>query len=318
MGMISVVVPVFNSADCLPELVRRIHSAHKENYQLVLVNDGSKDDSWDVIRSLLDEFPAITGLNLRKNSGQDNALMAGLRQAGGDYVVIMDDDLQHDPRDIGTLYDHCKRGYDVCFAGFSRKKQKGWKNLGSWFNGKMGEIVLKKPRNIYLSPFKVIRKEVVREICRYDGPFPYIDGLILSVTHNLSQVNVRHHDRFSGSSTYSLGQSLAVWIKHMTGFSILPLRIASFVGFLSAVIGFCLAIYYMIFYFLIGTLLGWTTVVCLLLILGGLILMSLGVIGEYIGRTYLKINSRPQYVVKDILPKPASVISNRKDHGSDV
>ena len=176
MHFISVVVPVFNSADCLPELTRRIHRALQDNYELILVNDHSSDNSWEVICSLFREYKTVAGVNLRINSGQDNALMAGLQQTRGDFVVIMDDDLQHAPEDIFQLYDQCLGGYDVCYADFSKKKQAWWKNLGSWFNGKMGEFILNKPRHIYLSPFKIIRKEVVKEIYRYNGPYPYIDG----------------------------------------------------------------------------------------------------------------------------------------------
>jgi len=163
---------------------------------------------------------------------------------------------------------------------------------------------LNKPRHIYLSPFKIIRKEVVKEIYRYNGPYPYIDGLILTITDNLTQTPVQHHGRFAGCSTYSLKKSLTVWTKHMTGFSVLPLRISSMIGILSAFIGFLLAVYYILYSLFVGTVKGWTTVVCLLLVIGGLILTSLGIIGEYIGRTYLKVNNNPQYVIKEILRKP--------------
>lgn len=304
MHFISVVIPVFNSADCLPELIRRIHGVLQDNYELILINDHSSDNSWEVICDLFREYKTVVGMNLRINCGQDNALMAGLQQTRGDFVVIMDDDLQHAPEDIHQLYDQCLGGYDVCYADFSKKKQKLWKNLGSWLNGKMGEVILNKPRHIYLSPFKIMRKEVVREICRYNGPFPYIDGLILKITDNLTQTPVHHHGRFAGCSTYSLKKSLTVWTKHMTGFSVLPLRISSMIGILSGFIGFLLAVYYILYFFFVGTVKGWTTVVCLLLIIGGLILTSLGIIGEYIGRTYLKVNNNPQYVIKEILRKP--------------
>jgi glycosyltransferase involved in cell wall biosynthesis len=303
MHFISVVVPVFNSADCLPELTRRIHGVLQENYELILVNDHSSDNSWEVICGLFKEYKTVAGVNLRINSGQDNALMAGLQQTRGDFVVIMDDDLQHAPEDILKLYDQCLEGYDVCYADFSKKKQAWWKNLGSWFNGKMGEFILNKPRHIYLSPFKIIRKEVVKEIYRYNGPYPYVDGLILTITDNLTQTPVQHHGRFAGCSTYSLKKSLAVWTKHMTGFSVLPLRFSSMIGILSAFIGFLLAVYYILYSIFVGTVKGWTTVVCLLLVIGGLILTSLGIIGEYIGRTYLKVNNNPQYVIKEILRK---------------
>lgn len=301
MPDISVVIPVYNSADCLRELVKRVHITLQRNYELILVNDQSLDNSWEVIHDIANEYDTVIGINLRINSGQDNALMAGLRQAEGDYVVIMDDDLQHAPEDIIKLYERCREGFDICFAGFELKKQRLWKNAGSWINGKIAEISINKSRNIYLSPFKIIRKEVVKSICNYDGPFPYIDGLIMTITNNFTQISVKHHKRFSGKSSYSLQKSLAVWGKHITGFSILPLRIASIVGVITAFLGLSLALFYISYYLLYGNILGWTTLACIELFIGGLILMSLGVIGEYIGRTYLKINNRPQYVIKEVI-----------------
>ncbi|MFC1813387.1 glycosyltransferase family 2 protein [Thermodesulfobacteriota bacterium] len=300
---ISVVVPVYNSSDCLPELARRVHETLKDNYELILVNDQSTDESWEVVCDIIKKDDFIVGVNLRINSGQDNALLAGLRQAQGNYTVIMDDDLQHAPEDIIKLVEKCREGYDVCCADFEIKKQKWWKNIGSWINGKMAEILLNKPKQIYLSPFKIIKKEVVDEICLYRGPFPYVDGLILSITHNLTQVQVSHYERFSGISTYSFRKSLTVWAKHLTGFSVFPLRLASFMGIFLAFLGFLLAAYYIFYYLSYGTIQGWTTLACLVLVIGGFTLMSLGMIGEYVGRTYLNVNHRPQYIIKEVLRK---------------
>ncbi len=301
MPEISVIIPVYNSANCLPELARRIDETLQADYELILINDQSLDNSWEVIEAIVAVNPAVTGINLRINAGQDNAIMAGLRQAEGAYVVIMDDDLQHAPEDIPSLHAQCRAGYDICFADLGSKKQKLWKNIGSWINGKIAEVSIKKNRDIYLSPFKMINHEVAAAVCVYDGPFPYIDGLIMTVTNNFTQVPVEHHRRFAGQGTYSFRRSLTVWGKHITGFSILPLRIASVAGIVTAFGGLCLGIYYVSYYFLYGNVLGWTTLACLELIIGGLVLMSLGIIGEYIGRIYLKINQRPQYVIKSII-----------------
>jgi undecaprenyl-phosphate 4-deoxy-4-formamido-L-arabinose transferase len=285
----------------LKELAKRVHTALKDDYELILINDQSLDNSWDIICQLVDEYEYLTGINLRVNSGQDNAIMAGLRHCKGEYVVIMDDDLQHAPEDIPGLYKGCSDGYDICFADFDSKKQKWWKNIGSWLNGKIAELIINKSKHMYLSPFKIMRREIVKAICAYDGPFPYIDGLILTVTNNVTKIKVEHHKRFSGKSTYSLRRSISVLGKHVTGFSIFPLRIASVIGFGTAFIGLFLAMYYVIYYFRNGSVPGWTTLVVIILFMGGLILISLGVIGEYIGRIYLKINNRPQYIIKDIL-----------------
>src|ERR1041384_2223253 len=157
---LSIVVPVYNSAKILPELNRQVNDALKHiSYQLVLVFDKSRDNSWEVIQEICAINPKVTGISLRKNSGQDNAIMAGLKLVRGEYVVIMDDDLQHSPYDIGKLYNEIQKGYDICFALFEEKKQKLWKNAGSWLNGKLSEKLLSKPKDVYLSPFKIFRRE---------------------------------------------------------------------------------------------------------------------------------------------------------------
>ena len=178
---LSVVVPVYRSAECLTELARQVQAAAEgrfQAYELILVNDASPDESWAVVTSLAETCPFVTGLNLRKNVGQDNALMAGLHRATGACVVIMDDDLQHDPADIGPLCQALAEGFDVAYAAFDHKRQALWKNLGSWFNDRAAVIVLGKPRDGYLSPYKAIRREIAQEIVKYRGPFTYVDGMI--------------------------------------------------------------------------------------------------------------------------------------------
>ncbi len=142
---ISIVVPVYNSESCLEELVRQIAAHVPQHHEIILVNDRSRDGSWSVIERLAAENESVLGICLRRNAGQDNAIMAGLHHAQGEYVVIMDDDLQHWPGDIERLYQRCQEGYDVCFANFEEKLQKSWKNLGSWFNGIAATLLLKKP-----------------------------------------------------------------------------------------------------------------------------------------------------------------------------
>lgn len=253
-------------------------------------------------------------MSLRKNFGQDSAIMAGLGLCAGKYVVIMDDDLQHSPKDIPLLYDTCKQGFDVCYGSYDEKKQKLWKNLGSWLNGKFSEWMLAKPSKIYLSPFKILHGSLADSILAYSGPYPYIDGLILSHTNNIGQIKVAHSVRFAGTSNYSLRKSLSVWLKHVTGFSVLPLRVASVVGIFSSLIGFSLAGYHLINFFISGArIAGWITLVELTLVIGGLSLLSLGIIGEYLGRSYLLLNSKPQYSIgkstfkdtcKNVRPRP--------------
>ncbi|MDD5212424.1 MAG: glycosyltransferase family 2 protein, partial [Sulfuricurvum sp.] len=264
-----------------------------------LANDGSPDKSWEIIMSLSQEYPELRGICLTRNYGQDNAIMAGLNYARGKYVVIMDDDLQHSPYDISKLLEKCESGFDVCYADYSEnKRQAFWKNLGSYLNSKQAELFIGKPQNIYLSPFKMISRVVVDSMLEYENSYPYIDGLIFRVTKSISQVPVEHHERYASVSNYNLRKSISVFLKHMTGFSIVPLRLASVMGFLITTLGLILAVYYIWSYFKGNAVEGWTTLVLLQLTLGGAILMSLGVIGEYIGRIYLVANKRPQFVVR--------------------
>lgn len=301
MKEISVVIPVYKSEKCIPELTKQISDALKNfNWELILVNDCSPDNSWTEIKKVAAENNNITGINLRKNGGQDLAILAGLNHAKGKWIVIMDDDLQHSPYDIPKLYTQAQKGFDVVYADFKQKKQKLWKNLGSWLNGKVSEITLGKPKGIYLSPFKIISSSVVKEMCKLNNLFPYIDGLIFQVTKNITQINIEHHKREYGKSNFTLVKSMQVFFRMMFGFSTFPLNFATYIGFFSSTMGFVLAIYFLV-KFLLGLepLTGWTSLIMFILILGGLILLALGIIGKYIGQMYLTINNSPKYIVKE-------------------
>lgn len=301
MKEISVVIPVYKSEKCIPELTKQISDALKDfDWELILVNDCSPDNSWTEIKKVAAENNNITGINLRKNGGQDLAILAGLNHAKGKWIVIMDDDLQHSPYDIPKLYTQAQKGFDVVYADFKQKKQKLWKNLGSWLNGKVSEITLGKPKGIYLSPFKIISGSVVKEMCKLNNLFPYIDGLIFQVTKNITQINIEHHKREYGKSNFTLVKSMQVFFRMMFGFSTFPLNFATYIGFFSSTMGFLLAIYFLV-KFLLGLepLTGWTSLIMVILILGGLILLALGIIGKYIGQMYLTINNSPKYIVKE-------------------
>jgi undecaprenyl-phosphate 4-deoxy-4-formamido-L-arabinose transferase len=246
----------------------------------------------------------IIAINLRKNFGQDNALMAGIGNASGNYIVIMDDDLQHSPYDILKLYNQCRSGYDVCYAHFPEKNQRIWKNLGSWLNGVIAYWFLQKPKGIYMSPFKIIKREVALSFMNYTGPFPYVDGLILDFTNNVSSVEVEHYKRHKGKGNYNFFRSFSVFLKTLTSFSVIPLRLATVIGFISAIIGFLTAIYFIIQYLTTDYKAeGWTSLILSLLIIGGILMMLIGLIGEYIGRMFLTLNKKPQYSIGEIIRK---------------
>jgi polyisoprenyl-phosphate glycosyltransferase len=301
---LSIVIPVYNSAAIIPQLHEQLCSALQARYsfEIIYVNDCSRDNSWEKIKELAATHPDISGLNLRKNSGQDNALLAGLRISKGNFIVIMDDDLQHQPSDIDALYNECKRGFDVCYGNFNKRKQTVLKNAGSDINGKMAQLLAAKPKEIYLSPFKILSRSIVNEIIQFSGPFPYIDGIILGITSRITQVNVEHKQRQSGKSNYTFFSSFSVFMKLFTGFSVLPLRIATITGFFTTFIGFCLLLKYLYDYFITKNFIeGWTTVVVLIILFSGIILITLGIVGEYIGRMYLAVNHKPQYSISEIV-----------------
>lgn len=302
---ISVIIPVFNSSENLEELSSQIdHNLKSFDYELVFINDASSDDSWGIITKIAQNNQKVLGINLRKNCGQDNSILAGLRNSSGEIVVIMDDDLQHSPADIIKLVNACKNGYDVCYANFITKKHSVIKNFGSRLNGFVARILLSKPKNIYLSPFKAIKKEIADEVIKYESPYTYIDGIILDITSNLAQVNVEHFERKKGRSNYTLKKSVSVFFRLFTGFSIVPLRIATYLGLVITCFGFALIFKYLYDFFILKDFVeGWTTIVILIIFFGGLVLTTLGLIGEYLGRTFLSINKKPQYSIKMIVRK---------------
>lgn len=301
---LSIVIPVYNSFKILDELVLQIKKEINfvDRFELILVNDCSPDKSWEKISALIEKYPFIKGVNLRKNSSQHNAIMAGLNYAHGDVIVMMDDDLQHSPKYIQNLYEEIKHGSDVCYTRFAEKKHKLWKRLGSQFNDSIANLLLKKPKNLYLSSFKAISKTILPEIIAYDGPYPYVDGLILGITQSISVIDIEHNVRFEGDGNYNFINSLSLWLKMATSFSVLPLRAATYLGIFISLISFCLGTYYLLLGLISDNIPpGWTTLIVVILFLGGIQLISIGIIGEYIGRSYLKLNKKYQFVVKEII-----------------
>jgi undecaprenyl-phosphate 4-deoxy-4-formamido-L-arabinose transferase len=301
---LSLVIPVYGSEAVLPELVRRLRTMFDQqgrpsaDYELILVCDCSPDRSWAVIRGLAQQYPWVRGILLRMNAGQHNALMAGFRQARGRVIVTMDDDLQHSPDDIPLLLAELAQGRDVVYARFKSRKHAAWKVAGSRLNDLVAGYLMNKPGGLYLSPFRAMTAAIRDDILRYQGPYVYVDGLILSVTRNIGTVDVDHHERYAGDSGYSLRKSVSLWLKMATNFSIVPLRITSFVGLCFAGLGFVLALALIIQKLTLDRMpIGWSSLIVTILIVGGVQLLALGMVGEYLGRVLLILNSRPQYVV---------------------
>ena len=300
---ISVVIPVYGSARILPELVERLQAAlvaitKPDGFEVVLVHDHGPDDSWQVIQKLARTRPWLKGVNLRRNASQHNALMAGFAHSAGKYVITMDDDLQHDPHDIPRIIESLQQGADLCYVRFASRKHALWKRAGSAFNDIVASRLLNKPRNLYLSPFRGMRREICDEALTYRGPFVYVDGLLLQSTSNYTMITAHHHERQDGQSGYSLRKSISLWLQMATSFSIVPLRFVSLAGLAASALSFIFALA------VVGRKLavpdmavGWPSLIFAILFMGGLQLLALGAIGEYVGRILLNVNNRPQYVV---------------------
>lgn len=303
--LVSIVVPVYQSSAILPALVDRVEasmnaSAMGDSFELILVNDGSADASWEIIKSLSASRSFVRGLSLSRNFGQHNAVMAGLNHAAGTYVVLMDDDLQHPPEEIPRLVEALTRGFDVCYTRYLNRRHAAWKRAGSAVNDRMARWLLAKPSHVYLSSFKALRRTVVDQVVRYRGSNAYVDGLILSATRSITSVDISHADRANGSGNYGLGRSISLWLKMATGFSIAPLRFASLFGFVSALISVLLGVGVVIEKTLHPEIsVGWASLMVVVLLFGALQMLCLGIVGEYVGRIYLQVNNTPQYVVAD-------------------
>ena len=302
---LSVIIPVYNSSSIILKLVSKISEEilkikRISTYQIVLINDCSEDSSWSEISKICNQEKFIVGINLMKNYGQHNAIMAGINIAEGDYVITMDDDFQHSPTEISKILDRMEEGYDVCYTNYKNNKYNAFKIFSSQLNNKISNFLINKPKNIYLSSFKCFTKKICEEIKKYDGPFVYIDGLIFDITKNVSSVDVEHLERMTGNSNYNIFKLISLWLRVLTNFSIVPLRISTIAGFFMTFVSFCSILVIVSIKLLNPTIAaGWASIISVLLFFSGLQFIVLGLIGEYIGRSYLNLNKKPQFVVRE-------------------
>ncbi len=300
---LTVVIPVYNAETTIGRLVDTLLAAPPAtDTDIVLVNDGSRDGSHRACRDCCDRHPGrVTYLRLARNFGEHNAVMAGLRQAGGDYVVVMDDDFQNPPSEAARLLEAAVTGgYDVVYAAF-REKRHGWlRNWGSAFNDKVATRLLGKPSQLYLSSFKCVSRFLVDQITGYTGPSPYVDGLILRATDNIGQVEVEHRDRAAGRSGYTLWKLMRLWLTMFVNFSVAPLRFSAVLGLAIGGFGLAMALWSLLEkLFGVAVPTGWTTLYVTVVIFSGIQLVMLGLLGEYVGRGLLEANKAPQFVVRE-------------------
>jgi len=306
MSLVSFIIPCYRSKNTLPKVIEEINTTmagmDSYRYEIILVNDSSPDDTINVIRELCAKQKNITGIDLAKNFGQHAALMAGMRQSKGDIVVCLDDDGQTPADEVGKLLDKLDEGYDVVYASYGKKKHSLFRNFGSKVNELMTRVMLGKPKELYVSSYFAAKKFVVEDMLRYEHSYAYVIGLVLRATKNIANVEVNHRSRTEGTSGYTLKKLLGLWFNGFTAFSIKPLRIATIIGVICAGGGFAYGIYTIVKRLLLPDIqAGFSALMSMLVFIGGMIMLMLGLIGEYIGRIYISMNNSPQYVIREII-----------------
>lgn len=301
---LTIVVPLYNSEKTIERLLRELTALPVDGgCELVLVNDGSRDNTAAECERLMKQYSrSIKLVKLSRNYGEHNAVMAGLHHATGEYVITLDDDLQNPPREALKLLNQARTtNCDVVYSYYETKQHDGWRNLGSWLTNTVADVLLDKPKGLYLSSFRCMSAFVVAEICRYDGPFAYVDGLILQVTQNIGRVLVAHAPRETGRSGYTLSKLVKLWLNMFVNFSAMPLHLATLLGFAVAAGGFVLTFAVAAEHFIYGTPLGWGSLMAALMVFSGTQLLVLGMVGEYLGRLYITVNKKPQFVVREVV-----------------
>ena len=302
--LVSVVIPCYNSEKTIRRVVemtlQEFESIEGYDVEFVLVNDCSRDGTFEEIRALCADHPQVHGISLMRNFGQHNALMCGMNYTHGDLILGMDDDMQTHPSQIRKLLDKQREGYDLVYGVYEKSTNTTGKNLTSWFNRVSSRMLLGRPKDIRSSNFWLITDKVRSEVIKYRNYNPYVDGLFFRTTHNIGNVTIRHHKREYGTSNYTLRKMMKLWMAYWN-YSVLPLRAASVLGSLTALIGFIAAIATVVHKLVDpSTTVGWASTLSIMLIFFGFTLLVLGIIGEYIGEIVLSINNTPQYVIREM------------------
>jgi len=321
MLALSVVIPVYKAEKTIAVLCRELISLLSPLYRLdiVLVNDCSPDNSDVVCRAIHAEFPdIITCIRLSRNFSEHNAVMAGLHHAQGEYIVIMDDDFQNPPEEVPALVEEIRKGFDVVYCHYSEKKDSFFRNFGSYLNGTMARVVLAKPSNLYLSSFKVINRFLRNEIIKYVGPHPYLDSIILRTTRNIGTITVRHDERRAGRSGYTFKKLVALWGNMIVSCSLIPLRIVGITGTILTLIGLYSVLDAMFrdIHPHITNPSDLEKLTSVTMFFRGFQLMATSIVGEYVGRIYMKLNREPQFIIREICKAtPGGDPAGRSEHG---
>ncbi len=305
MKKVSFIIPCYRSEHTVEGVVNEIATTmealqEKYSFEVILINDCSPDNTMGTIRRLCEERSYVKGIGFARNFGQHAALMAGLRQSKGDFVVCLDDDGQTPADEVSKLLEKLEEGFDAVYAKYEHKQHSGFRNLGSKVNELMTRVMLEKPKELYVSSYFAVKRFIVEDMIRYENSYPYVIGLVLRATKNITNVAVNHREREEGTSGYTLKKLLGLWFNGFTAFSVKPLRIATCLGAISAFLGFAYGIYTILKKFINPDVpLGFSSMMAALVFFGGMIMIMLGLIGEYIGRIYISMNNSPQYVIRE-------------------
>lgn len=306
MRKISFVIPCYRSALTIEKVLCEIEttmlSRRKDfTYEIICVNDGSPDDTAKVLSELCDSHPALVFVDLTRNFGQHSALMAGFNNVSGELVLCLDDDGQTPADELFSLVDKLDEGYDLVYASYPEKKHNLFRRWGSSFNRLCSHILVGTAKELKTSSYFVCRRFVVDSATKYTNPYPYVAGLLHQATRRVTSVSVQHRERKTGRSGYTLKKLLSLWSNNLTAFSVIPLRIATFIGMGVSVIGFITAIVTVVNKLLHPEVMeGWSSLMAVLLVIGGLLMLLIGVLGEYVGRIYISLNNLPQFLIREV------------------
>jgi glycosyltransferase involved in cell wall biosynthesis len=299
----SFVVPIYNSASMLPVLLERIENTMRgmgRSFEIVFVNDGSRDNSWQVLKQLHDSHETVRIFNLTRNYGQQKALFAGLKQVRGEYIVTLDDDLQNPPEELPVLLAKLEEGYDAVFGAYHSKKH-GWvQNLGSRFFRALSNYIFNNTRNIRFSSYRLVRRHVIDAVMGINTSFPYISGMMMSVTDSIANVYIRHDVRMCGKSAYNFRKLVALAVQLLISYSLLPLKALSWVGLAVSGVSFILAGVFIVHKLVTGNVPpGWTALVVLISVYNAMTMLALLIMGTYLGRILSEVSSIDQIRIKE-------------------
>ena len=310
-NMVSFVIPCYRSENTVGSVVKEIaETMEKENgrdYEIIMVNDNAPDAAWDEIQRICRENEKCSGICFSRNFGQHAALLAGVRKSRGGIVICLDDDGQTPADEAGKLIRAIEEGADAVYASYDHKQHSAFRNLGTAMNEEMCRIMLGKPRDLFVSSYFAMRRFVADEVIRYRNSYPYMLGLVLRSAGTIVNVPVHHRKRMQGTSGYTFGKLLALWMNGFTAFSIKPLRIATSLGAFFALAAFLYGIYTLIKKMVNPAVpLGFSALMTAIVFFGGMLMLMVGLAGEYIGRTYISVNDAPQYVVRSVAGREES------------